>query len=72
MSKVASSMSMSLDGYVTGPNDSRKNPLGEGGEVLHHWLGPTATDADREVLQEDGRRLRRDPDGSALVRLLRR
>jgi len=52
MGKVASSMSMSLDGFVTGPRDSRERPLGEGGEVLHHWLGPTATPADRAVLQE--------------------
>ena len=52
MGEVASSMSMSLDGFVTGPRDSRQFPLGEGGEVLHHWLGPTATPADRAVLQE--------------------
>jgi dihydrofolate reductase len=42
-------MSMSLDGFVTGPHDSRKNPLGEGGEVLHHWLGPTATAAQQAL-----------------------
>ncbi|GAB3892034.1 dihydrofolate reductase family protein [Kibdelosporangium lantanae] len=52
MGKVASSMSMSLDGYVTGPHDSRQHPLGEGGEVLHEWLGPAGTPADRAVLQE--------------------
>ncbi|MEO3763760.1 dihydrofolate reductase family protein [Streptomyces sp. B5E4] len=52
MGKVASSMSMSLDGYVTGPHDSREQPLGEGGEVLHRWLGPAGTEADRAVLQE--------------------
>ncbi|HWD79360.1 MAG TPA: dihydrofolate reductase family protein [Kribbella sp.] len=52
MGNVASAMSMSLDGFVTGPNDSRKNPLGEGGEVLHDWLGATATAADRAVLEE--------------------
>ena len=52
MGKVSSSMSMSLDGYVTGPDDSRARPLGVGGEVLHHWLGPTATPADQAVLQE--------------------
>ena len=52
MGTVASAMSMSLDGFVTGPNDSRKHPLGEGGEVPHDWLGATATVADREVLQE--------------------
>ncbi|GAA3124987.1 dihydrofolate reductase family protein [Kribbella aluminosa] len=52
MGNVASAMSMSLDGFVTGPNDGRKHPLGEGGAVLHDWLGKTATDADRAVLQE--------------------
>lgn len=52
MGTVASAMSMSLDGFVTGPHDSRQSPLGEGGEVLHDWLGPTATDADRAVIQE--------------------
>ena len=29
---------MSLDGYVAGPNQSRENPLGEGGEQLHDWV----------------------------------
>ncbi|GAB3951658.1 dihydrofolate reductase family protein [Kribbella albertanoniae] len=52
MGKVASGMSMSLDGFVTGPHDSRQKPLGEGGEVLHHWLGETATAADQAVIQE--------------------
>jgi dihydrofolate reductase len=52
MGKVIVGMSMSLDGFVTGPHVSRKNPLGEGGEILHHWLGPTSTPADQAVLQE--------------------
>jgi dihydrofolate reductase len=30
-------ISMSLDGYVAGPNQSVANPLGEGGEQLHEW-----------------------------------
>lgn len=30
-------MTMSLDGYIAGPNQSVKNPLGEGGEALHDW-----------------------------------
>ncbi|MGH3313700.1 MAG: dihydrofolate reductase family protein [Streptomyces sp.] len=38
MSKVISGISMSLDGFVTGPNVTREQQLGEGGEVLHHWL----------------------------------
>lgn len=28
---------MSLDGYIAGPNQSVKIPLGEGGEALHDW-----------------------------------
>jgi dihydrofolate reductase len=52
MGTVAVGMSMSLDGFVTGPHDSRKNPLGEGGEILHDWIGPKATAADQAVLQE--------------------
>ena len=28
---------MSLDGYVAGPNQSMKDPLGVGGEALHTW-----------------------------------
>jgi dihydrofolate reductase len=31
-------ISMSLDGYVAGPNPSLEEPLGEGGEQLHEWL----------------------------------
>jgi len=31
-------ISMSLDGYVAGPNQSVENPLGEGGEDLHRWV----------------------------------
>jgi dihydrofolate reductase len=30
-------ITMSLDGYVAGPNQSLTNPLGEGGEKLHEW-----------------------------------
>ncbi|WP_235493529.1 dihydrofolate reductase family protein [Leifsonia sp. Leaf336] len=44
-------MSVSLDGYVTGPNDSRQNPFGDGAQDLHAWLRPTASDDDRAVLE---------------------
>ena len=30
-------MSISLDGFVAGPDQSRENPLGVGGLELHHW-----------------------------------
>jgi dihydrofolate reductase len=31
------SITMSLDGYVAGPDQSLENPLGKGGEKLHEW-----------------------------------
>jgi dihydrofolate reductase len=40
MGKFKVSISMSLDGYVAGPDQSEKNPLGIGGEQLHEWLVP--------------------------------
>jgi dihydrofolate reductase len=45
-------MSVSVDGYVTGPNDSRENPFGDGAQDLHAWLRPTATDEDRALLKQ--------------------
>jgi dihydrofolate reductase len=36
--KVAFDITMSLDGFVAGPNDSLEQPLGEGGEELHEWV----------------------------------
>ena len=38
MSKLRFQISMSLDGFVAGPNQSEENPLGEGGEQLHDWV----------------------------------
>jgi dihydrofolate reductase len=43
MSKLTSQISISLDGFAAGPNQSADNPLGEGGERLHEWA--IATDA---------------------------
>lgn len=37
MSKVTCGVAISVDGYVAGPGQSEQNPLGEGGEELHHW-----------------------------------
>lgn len=37
MGKVVFNISMSLDGFVAGPNDNPKNPLGDGGERLFKW-----------------------------------
>jgi dihydrofolate reductase len=38
MSQVTAEISISLDGYVAGANQSMDNPLGEGGERLHEWV----------------------------------
>jgi hypothetical protein len=39
MAKSVLSMSMSLDGFITGPDDGPGNGLGNGGDRLHEWLG---------------------------------
>ena len=33
-------MSMSLDGYIAGPNDDLGNPGGDGFDRLHEWFAP--------------------------------
>jgi hypothetical protein len=37
MSKLRFDITMTLDGYVAGPNQSVENPFGEGAEHLHDW-----------------------------------
>jgi dihydrofolate reductase len=39
MAVVEVNISMSLDGYVAAPNPEQYPGLGEGGEILHDWLG---------------------------------
>jgi dihydrofolate reductase len=38
MGKLRFEISISLDGYVAGPNQSEEHPLGEGGMQLHEWV----------------------------------
>jgi len=64
MGKLAVDISMSLDGFVAGPNPTLERPLGEGGEGLHKWVLPLAswrkphglpggeTNASTEVVEE--------------------
>jgi dihydrofolate reductase len=52
MSKLRSTMAISLDGFGAGPDQSVENPLGVGGERLHEWMIPLAVF--REVHGEDG------------------
>ena len=51
MSRVIADISMSLDGFVTGPNPGLSNGLGDGGEPLHTWA-MEGDDVDQQVLQE--------------------
>ena len=37
MSKLRLQISISIDGFVAGPNQSEDDPLGEGGKELHQW-----------------------------------
>ncbi|MDV8148714.1 dihydrofolate reductase family protein [Arthrobacter sp. B10-11] len=37
MSRVTCDLTISLDGFLAGPNQSLAEPLGEGGELLHRW-----------------------------------
>jgi len=38
MTKITAAITMSVDGYITGPNDGPDKGLGEGGERLHYWV----------------------------------
>jgi dihydrofolate reductase len=38
VAKLRFQISISLDGFVAGPNPSEELPLGEGGEQLHEWV----------------------------------
>ena len=41
--KVVLDITMSLDGFIAGPNDGPDNGLGDGGEQLHEWVYELAT-----------------------------
>ena len=50
MPKVTAHLSISLDGYVAGPRQTREEPLGVLGEDLHLWhLGQTDNDVDHAM-----------------------
>ena len=45
-------ISMSLDGFVAGPDVSIDNPMGDGGERLHDWLFGAKTMADSAIIAD--------------------
>ena len=49
MSATVLYMSMSLDGFIAGPNEGPGNGLGDGGHRLHEWF-QTGADADRKAI----------------------
>jgi hypothetical protein len=54
MSKVKAHITMSLDGFVAGPNQSECDPLGVGGEQLHQWLVSLKVFRETHVDEEGG------------------
>ena len=68
MAQVFVDISMSLDGFVAGPDQTLEQPLGRGGERLHEWMFRLAsfrerhglsggeTNPDSKILEESVRR----------------
>jgi dihydrofolate reductase len=63
MTRVNAGITISVDGYIVGPNDGPGRGLGDGGERLHYWVfgGPWSYDeeprgeptgADKELLDD--------------------
>jgi dihydrofolate reductase len=45
-------MSMSLDGFIAGPNETDDNGLGDGGDTLHHWVFPPEGGINKQIVEE--------------------
>jgi dihydrofolate reductase len=50
MSQMFVDISMSLDGFIAGPNDGPQNPLGDGGAQLHQWMYDVESWRERQSL----------------------
>lgn len=51
MTRIIADISVSLDGFVTGPDPGPDNGLGTGGEALHTWAFSDDPD-DRRILRD--------------------
>jgi dihydrofolate reductase len=51
MGKIFYEMSMSLDGYITGPNIRPEAALGDGGEQLHDWAFNSADPRNHKIAE---------------------
>ena len=52
MGKIIVEMTMSLDGYTAGLHVNKQNPMGVGGERLHHWIIGSKNGIDAGVIAE--------------------
>jgi len=52
VTRIVADISISLDGFVTGPDAGLHNGLGDGGEPLHTWAVDSTDEVDVEVLKE--------------------
>ena len=52
MGKVTSEISMSLDGFITGPNVRVGNGMGDDGDRLHDWMFDAKTETDAAIVAE--------------------
>ncbi len=52
MSAAVLYMSMSLDGFIAGPNETVDNGLGDGGNRLHEWALTDPQGVNRQVVDE--------------------
>jgi dihydrofolate reductase len=53
MGLVVLDMSMSLDGFVAGPNVGVDQPMGDGGERLHDWMWAGRTDREAAEFEQE-------------------
>ncbi|BCJ73052.1 deaminase reductase [Catellatospora sp. IY07-71] len=52
MAQVNVHVTMSLDGFMAGPDVSVEQPMGVGGERLHRWLFDDADEADKAAARQ--------------------
>lgn len=52
MTRIVADITMSLDGFVTGPDPGPDNGLGTGGEPLHTWAIDSTDEVDADVLRQ--------------------
>ena len=52
MSATVLYMSMSVDGFIAGPNEAPDNGLGDGGERLHEWVLPGDQDDHKAAMAQ--------------------